>query len=622
MRVRSFTDSAPVRLVVAASPYLFSASDVGLDRWDVQTGERVSITKNEGLPGDVVEAMAYDEGRRLLWISTDGGLSSYDLASQTFRPIDAAPSVLGVNTPGKRVMAPSLDGGLWIGHPSGLYYTNPAGQWTATGITESVTGVAHDRSGHLWIGTSKGLLGKSPDGKTLHFGADEGCDLVIVEFVGLGSEGPVAVGQDTTGAQRICVRNGEAWGMFRASPDERWLTATTAEDRIVVLTERRVVVLRAPSSGARSLSRDGMRLLPMLAPAGQRAVSPYALSTIDVALPPGAISATAVKGEVFVATRDLGISRLGARGKASWLRRSDLSRGAQTMSVACQKANDCYVATGARPAWRFDGNRFVPVGEADVTVLAFVRSPEGTVFALHREEDGGDIGISRVVDGTLLAAGLTIETPGTLPELTFSRFSPSGVLWLGLRYRDETNEVRPFGVALVDISLGAVAYHHQSRDQKAVAQGILPIPVGVVDAGFLEEEEVWLATTEGAARVKGEEVSVFNEEHGLRSEMLRSIACSSGGIVFVASGAGVGFYDGEQWRYPRALSWPVEDLEIGEDGKLWMATERGVALYDGARVRRLDVRRGLLDNRVANVAIDQFGRVWARSAPGLTVIEP
>jgi hypothetical protein len=53
-----------------------------------------------------------------------------------------------------------------------------------------------------------------------------------------------------------------------------------------------------------------------------------------------------------------------------------------------------------------------------------------------------------------------------------------------------------------------------------------------------------------------------------------------------------------------------------------MATDRGVALYDGKKVKRLDVRRGLLENDIADIAIDEYGRVWARGDESLTVISP
>ena len=51
-----------------------------------------------------------------------------------------------------------------------------------------------------------------------------------------------------------------------------------------------------------------------------------------------------------------------------------------------------------------------------------------------------------------------------------------------------------------------------------------------------------------------------------------------------------------------------------------MATERGIAAWDGKKVRRVDTRRGLAENEVLDVAADQFDRVWARGPGSLTLI--
>ena len=63
-------------------------------------------------------------------------------------------------------------------------------------------------------------------------------------------------------------------------------------------------------------------------------------------------------------------------------------------------------------------------------------------------------------------------------------------------------------------------------------------------------------------------------------------------------------------------------IAIGRDGRLWLATARGIAVYDGRRVRRVDVRRGLLENEIAEVVVDEYGRLWARGARSLAVVSP
>jgi ligand-binding sensor domain-containing protein len=122
--------------------------------------------------------------------------------------------------------------------------------------------------------------------------------------------------------------------------------------------------------------------------------------------------------------------------------------------------------------------------------------------------------------------------------------------------------------------------------------------------------------------LRGDDVTVWNEGNQLESELLSAIAVSPGGVVYVATPDGVGTYDGERWRFPGELRFAVNDLVLARDGRLWMATERGIAIFDGKKVRRMDVRRGLVENQVLDVTVDEFGRVWARGPKSLIMVTP
>jgi len=252
-------------------------------------------------------------------------------------------------------------------------------------------------------------------------------------------------------------------------------------------------------------------------------------------------------------------------------------------------------------------------------VLAVVKDGGGTLYGLHSLGDSPRIVVSRV-DGDEWTPLTELVTPGSRPRVSFARFAPSGLLWVGLTYQDGQDE-RPWGVAIIDVALGTVAYYHASSDRRELAQGVIPVPVGAVDAAF-RDRDVWVATSEGAVRLRGADVTVWDESDGMVSELVRAIAVAGKGSVFVATGAGVGQFDGARWMFPRELAFPVNDLVLGADGRLWLATDRGVAVVWDGRVRRVDVRRGLLENRIADVALDEYGRVWARGAASLTLITP
>ena len=615
-----------MRLIQSAKGHAFAAVGRGLDRWDLRSGERLRITKEQGLPGDTVTALAFDGGRNWLWVATDGGLVRYDTKSNTFTPVPTPPKVFKLTAFGDAVLTPAGDGGVWLGLPSGLFYTNVEGKWKNTGVTEPVHALLRTKEGTLWIGTSKGLIGRRVSGEAFRYTADLGCDVASVRFIARAPGGrPMVVGENAAGHQRILLPGADACESYRAAPAEKWLSASPRADELIIRTTRRLFVLRTQARGARYLRRDGMRLLRVNNGSKPKASSPYVLQLIDLGLPRNPTVVAAADHEILVGTRDLGIRRLALNGTdvgSGWLRAGDLMAGGSSLSVACTARSDCYVATGAKKVWWFNGKRFRAIDDGSgANFLAVARKGKGPVYVLMRGSPETSLTLATIKYGAFEpVASVAITTKGRRADATFSKFSPGGLLWVGLRYLDNDGEWTPWGVATVNLSFGLVVYHRATFSKRERRQGVLPIPIEVVDCAFMDNDEAWLATTEGATRVRGTKIKVFGEAEGLRSELINAVSTSSGGVVYAGTPAGISTFDGETWSHPRALAYRVNDLEIAKDGRLWMAVNRGLAVYDGARVRRLDARRGLVENRITHVVIDPYNRVWARGKVSLTIV--
>jgi hypothetical protein len=290
---------------------------------------------------------------------------------------------------------------------------------------------------------------------------------------------------------------------------------------------------------------------------------------------------------------------------------------ATTLAVACERADDCWVATGAPQAWHWTGERFV-AGGPEQLVVAVARDPAGGIYALHRAPLDKELHVSRI-DGTTWTPvpKVAIVTPGDAPDVSFARFAAPGQLWIGLRYK-EGPEQRAYGIAIVEPATGKVTYH---RNDAPIAERkkMLPVPVGVVD-GDVRGDVAWFATSEGVARLTGEHIKVWTEADGLRSELARAVTITESGGVVVATGAGAGVWDGKAWSFPPALRFDINDVAATKNGQVWMATDHGIAAWDGQKVRRIDARRGLAENTVLEVQADQFDRVWARGPGSLTLI--
>jgi hypothetical protein len=640
VRIRVFTETSGARLLVPVGKYVFGAPGHGLDRWDLSNQTVLPMDAEAGLPGDRVVAMSADADRGWLWIATDAGVGYYEVGTGVFSQIPPPPAATNLDlAKGTLHLAGALDGGLWVGHDKGLLYASVTGGWVTTPITEPVHAVHVDGAGWLWIATASGVIGRKPSGEVLQYGTKHGCAVekprLLVPAPG---GGVLVIGEDAKGQQRFALWRLETWTSFRVLPEVKWDVAVPQGDSIIAMGKGRLFRLGPKVAGAvRPLTRDGARVIPLVA----KEQTPFVVDIVDAELPTEPLAITGAGDELLVSTRDLGIARYHRRGGApiGWLRRKEMFDGAQSLSVACRDRDDCWLAMGAKRAWHWLGDHFEP-GGPDLVVLAVIRDAAGEIYALHRGSDQNTMQLSRIASGGsewVDVPGIVLKPPGSQPSVSFARFSPTGQLWVGLLYRDEdVTELTPWGVALVDVAAGKVEYHRamgpEPKDPPPKKRGrkdkdkkkpkVMPVPVGAVDAAFVDEHEVWFATSEGAARMVDGKISLWSEKDQMPSELLHAVAATTGGLVFVGSNAGIAAFDGETWSYPRNLAFPVADLAVTPDGKVWMATERGIAVYDGKKVRRLDVRRGLVDNELLDLAVDQFARVWARGRGSVVLVMP
>ncbi|MBK9030656.1 MAG: hypothetical protein IPL61_04845 [Myxococcales bacterium] len=639
VRLRAFTETAPASEVVALGGDVFIVKGATLERWRPD-GSVLEMSATHGLPGPQVLALAGDVRRDRVWVVTNGGLGYYDGKSDTFETLPPSPLAadLGLaieaapvseptvppvepKPPPTVVAAAASDDGVWIGHPRGLFYASRKGGWASTPIVDPITALHLGHDGWLWVGTDRGLIGRDPSGRTFTFGPHQGCDVTIVRWIAPAPGANVlVVGEDASGHQRVAIGRAASWRSFKLSPSTRWLAGAAVGERLVVVATDGLYALAAgPPSTTGPLRRDGVRLLSV---AGNDDPS-FHIDRLPAALPAGARTLAASGADVLIGTDELGVARqpLDSARPTAWYRRAAMLDRAGSLTVLCQAKDDCWIATGAPRAWRWHGGVFIPAGPVDEVVLGMARSRDGTLYGFHRAPDGKAIDLSQIEGETWTPINIHLETPGTGPEVSFAKFAPDGLLWVGLRYRDD-GDLRPWGIATVDLDTGAVAYHHMSGDPADRKLGILPVPTSVVDVAFLREAEVWMASQQGAVRMQGERVTIWNESSQLESELLNAVAVTSGGLVFVATADGVGTFDGERWRFPPELRFATNDLVLGGDGRLWLATERGLAIFDGKKVRRLDVRRGMVENQILDVTLDEFGRVWTRGPRSLAVVTP
>ncbi len=108
---------------------------------------------------------------------------------------------------------------------------------------------------------------------------------------------------------------------------------------------------------------------------------------------------------------------------------------------------------------------------------------------------------------------------------------------------------------------------------------------------------VWVGTTEGLARFDGTTWTVYTEADGLPANVINAIAFAPNGHVWIGAfdadhypyHGGVGDFDGVTWTSYTTQNSPlphnqVEDVTVGADGRVWIATaSEGAAIFTPQR---------------------------------------
>ncbi|MBL8633714.1 MAG: hypothetical protein JNM40_10855 [Myxococcales bacterium] len=710
VRVRSFSDSRPVKSLAAAAGLVWVGTPRGLVRWSTTSEPPTPavLTTIDGLPADRIEGIALDQ-KGGVWVTTSKGVGHFASGSWTKYPkAPVGDLVAGI------VVTPDGDN-VWVGGSDGLARLKD-GQWERYAAGTTVTSLVHDGGSGVWIGTSgKGIM-RVVKQDMLQYGMAEGNDIDNVRAMVADANGSLLSVGDGPGGQRVAFFDGNRFWSYRVDNANviEWVQRVGSDLFLgagqSVWTMKRVATpaeIRGPVkftySGSPSLGapkaqplagmlvkeaappppppeaapppppvdpkakggkkdKGGKKTSALFAPstetyaastqtehatahAGPRPVRPWLVAgpggaggsaplfdtdLVDVRLPDGITTVSADADSLYVGTRFLGVMRI-QKGKQTPLRLFDLTAGAERLSVACVNNNDCYVATGGTQAWRFDGQTFEVTNvdpEKGSHVLSVVRDPMGAVIALHRGATSRVVRISRVGSkGDWAPVGLTpLEVPTGVPDLSFANFSPKGQLWVGLRYVDKEQDARAYGAAEVYVDDGRVVYHRQrpTGAQPGVSQGV-NVPSDVTAIAWKGSSEAWLASGAGAVRlVDNKTVKVFTENDGLESELVHDVIEGLSSQIWIATSRGIGVWDGNRWAFPKEPPYNVKAsaLTRDPDGRIWIGTDRGVIqVLSEKRTYQIGTRSGLLDDKILNMGVDVRGRVWVLTEKGISVIE-
>ncbi|HEX5755553.1 MAG TPA: two-component regulator propeller domain-containing protein [Arenimonas sp.] len=144
------------------------------------------------------------------------------------------------------------------------------------------------------------------------------------------------------------------------------------------------------------------------------------------------------------------------------------------------------------------------------------------------------------------------------------------------------------------------------------------------DATFdiLEDAQgaIWVGTSDGLARLVGDELRAYGRGDGLPGGTVFAIEESGDGGLYVGTEHGV-YYGIDQRFSPLSAALPndtIVSLHRDADGELWVGSvNHGLLRLGRHGVETMDSRRGLPNNRVAALFIDRESSIWAGTGAGL-----
>jgi diguanylate cyclase (GGDEF)-like protein len=573
-------------LVQAPDGYIYIATFGGLVRFD---GVRVTVIPNDGSCSNRLFSLEVeDEGG--IWVGTErAGLCR--LENGMLRAF-AAPD--GRALGGVSTIRQSRAGGVWVGSAEGLLRLT-AGGFRRYGVEDGlpsqvVVSVDESPDGTLWVGTHRGLC----------LMKDDRC-------------APPSW-SDALGTQRIEVvrhgRGGETWigarsGLFRAQ-------AGRVEP----------VPLGAGFLRVRSIleDRDG-NVWVGLEPGGLRRVAPR---EGERARDAGVVTETVAslledrEGNLWIGFSGAGVAKL-SDGRAIGIRLPDEATSAPVMPIVDAGNGVAWVGTACAGL-----SRVSPDGVRTLGVEHGLTNP--CVWSLLPDPDGG------LWIGTH-GHGLFRMSPGESFEMLGGPVTSEQVVRALARDED--------GRILVGTD-GGLFRHDPARGGFEIVAGTEGADVHFVLPS--SDGAIWAGTRTGALIVERSGVRRLDRATGLSSSFVRAILRDGDGIVWLGTyGGGLNRIDGDRVTVfdtsngmpDNVVSLIVED----STGRFWMTGNRGVMRVerkqlealasgssDGIVVELFDSRDGMPSSETNGGgqpagALFEDGRLWVPTVSGVAIFD-
>ena len=604
----------------------------------------------DDVPAHLSTAMVQD-ARGMLWIGTQDGLVRYDgYHYKVYHPHPGDPHTLGGSY--VRSLLAARDGRLWVGTISGgvsvfdprteqfVQYRHDAARPDSL-ANDRVESLAEDTGGKVWLATDEGLDRFDPaSGRFQHWRhADQDAGSLAnnqVRALLVDHAGQVWVGT-RDGVQRWLGDGGKA--AFARAGGAPGTADTLAGEHITRLFEdsrQRLWIgtlahgaaVLDPASGQvqrlRPAAQPGLR--PALPPgAGAAAASPSAASGLSHFWIYAITEAT--PGEIWIGTFGGGIDVVDATSLrvVDRLRNDGDAAGSigndRLGALLTDRAGLVWAGTWGGGVALHDPHtrafrklRHSPANADGISHPAVVRAMEAADGRLWLGTNGNGVDILDA-DGHLRdSLRPDPARPDALADgaVTCLAQGADGAMW----------------VATLDGTLHKVKPGSHALERLGVRQGLPGGPIRTMVFG--PDGALWAGSLNGLARI-GVDGRISSYRHvpddasSLSGREVESLAFTPDGILWIGTDHGLNAFDTASGKAVRILPEPargdslpdnwVPDLMVARDGRLWLATQSGVAIlskWDGRRASfdTLSARLRLPAHAPESLLQDGEGQVW------------
>ncbi|MCA9605233.1 MAG: hypothetical protein KC619_06550 [Myxococcales bacterium] len=642
-RVETLTDLEEVRGLVHHGGSIYVATDGGLLRYPEND---TSFEVVEGLPGSDVRGVVADGEQLLVAIGTE----LFQVGPNGVTPVPGSPRLGDIVD-----MDRTADGTLWLCGLGGVARRASGGSWEIFGEEARCTTLAPTPEGQLWVGTTQGLWYVEGDVIREHpisGGMPEGYVRAIVPVL----PGQImAILQGPNDAQ-LAHWDGTRWyGYTILGLDDQLVGLVRRGTQVLLVSQNRVlaigprgegvplVPIHAEAGTVRSYrarltsvadhqpgelpSRDVLEEPKRLAEREENAPSVQAPSflarPLDIALPGRAYGAYVQGEDAFLAIANQGVLGLPARGGPRPLvTRTLVPEG--DLQIATDRAGTVWTISREGHLARYLNGRLrrvrVPAGNLPQAVAT---GPSGAFLVTRVEGQANMVRVfSSSSDGWSQVAERTLELPTPLTGVPFAGVANDGRIWIALEVvrEDDPTSHRMRGAAVIDPSRPEVVYHHRGADRAA---GGLELPDEISAIDF-DTENAWFSSLSGLVRVGNAQAVVFGEARGVRGEVVTDCAVGSD-VIWLAAAEGLATYDRNEFNFTRqpanVQAMRPTRLAIDGNGQLWATSHNGLAFQEGSGWVVLDQSSGLPTSELADVEVDESGRVWILAGDRVMLLE-